>query len=94
MTSFHMNQLNSIHNNQFSTKVKKTMNQQDNFETNYPTNQPAIQFGLSENSAGAESLTNLHLTFGDLEPRAEIKGGSLPGIYKVTDVTLKRGVVG
>lgn len=31
---------------------------------------------------------------GDLEPRAEIKGGSSSGIYKVTDVTLKRGVIG
>lgn len=29
-------------------------------------------------------------TLGDLEPRAEIKGGSL-GIYQATDVTLKRG---
>ncbi|HSF25040.1 MAG TPA: hypothetical protein VLE20_12510 [Blastocatellia bacterium] len=28
---------------------------------------------------------------GDLEPRADIRGGSLPGIHKVTDVTLKRG---
>ncbi len=28
---------------------------------------------------------------GDLEPRAEIKGGSFPGTYTVTDVTLKRG---
>lgn len=27
----------------------------------------------------------------DLEPRSEIKGGSLPDIHKVTDVTLKRG---
>ena len=28
---------------------------------------------------------------GDLEPQAEIKGGSLPGIFEATDVTLKRG---
>ena len=28
---------------------------------------------------------------GDLEPRAEIKGGSIPGIHNVTDITLKRG---
>ena len=28
---------------------------------------------------------------GDLEPRADVKGGSLSDIYKVTDVTLKRG---
>lgn len=28
---------------------------------------------------------------GDLEPRADIQGGSLLGIHKVPDVTLKRG---
>jgi len=28
---------------------------------------------------------------GDLEPGAEIRGGSLPGIFEANDVTLKRG---
>ncbi len=28
---------------------------------------------------------------GDLEPRSEIKGGSLPNIHDVNDITLKRG---
>ena len=28
------------------------------------------------------------------EQTKEVKGGSLPGIHKVDDVTLKRGVVG
>ena len=31
---------------------------------------------------------------GDLEPQAEIKGGAIPGLHKVSDVTLKRGVIG
>jgi hypothetical protein len=34
------------------------------------------------------------LALDDLEPLAEIKGGSLPGNHTVTDVTLKRGIVG
>lgn len=42
-------------------------------------------------SIGFEESEKLQETsLGDLEPRAEIKGGS---IYKVTDVTLKRGVI-
>ena len=44
-----------------------------------------------ESNAGAADLTDLPVTTGQTE---EIKGGSLPGIHKVTDVTLKRGVVG
>ena len=33
-------------------------------------------------------------SLGDLEPREDIRGGSPSGIYKVTDVTLKRGTGG
>lgn len=33
-------------------------------------------------------------SLGDLEPREDIRGGSLSGIHKVTDVTLKRGTGG
>jgi hypothetical protein len=39
-----------------------------------------------------EERTGPHeASLGDLEPGAEIRGGSLSPIHKVTDVTLKRG---
>lgn len=41
--------------------------------------------------AATEALADLPVA---TEQTEEIKGGSLPGIHKVSDVTLKRGVVG
>jgi hypothetical protein len=38
-----------------------------------------------------ERKVNEEVALSDLEPRAEIKGGSLSDFHKVTDVTLKRG---
>jgi hypothetical protein len=38
-----------------------------------------------------EELIDLSVT---TEQTEEIKGGTLPGVHKVTDVTLKRGVIG
>lgn len=38
-----------------------------------------------------EELTDLPVT---AEQTEQIKGGSLSGLHKVTDVTLKRGVIG
>lgn len=55
---------------------------------------------MNKNETGDSTSRNIHLeeskgshetSLCDLEPRAEIKAGS---IHKVTDVTLKRGVVG
>jgi hypothetical protein len=55
---------------------KKTMNQQDQFEINDPTNQPAIQSSSSENAAGTESLADLALT----GARAEVTKGGIPAL--------------
>jgi hypothetical protein len=47
-----------------------------------------------EASHGEERKPAQEPALGDLEPRADIKGGTLPGNYNATDVTLKRGIIG
>jgi hypothetical protein len=44
-----------------------------------------------QQQAQTEELIDLSVT---TEQTEEIKGGTLPGIHKVADVTLKRGVIG
>lgn len=55
---------------------------------------------MNKNEAGDSTSRDIHLeesktsqetALCDLEPHDEIKGGS---VHKVTDVTLKRGVIG
>ncbi len=46
---------------------------------------------LNEQGNAAPALTDLPVT---TEQTEEIKGGSHSSIHKVTDVTLKRGVIG
>lgn len=54
-------------------------------ENNIRQEQTRQDIHIEENKVSQEAA------LGDLEPRAEIKGGS---VHKVTDVTLKRGIIG
>ncbi len=55
------------------------------------TNDSTIQNNAQEASRCEEKKGSQETALGDLQPRTEIKGGS---IYQATDVTLKRGIVG